>query len=194
MQTRCNWADAHPLLTVYHDQEWGVLTRDRSRLFEFLLLEGAQAGLAWLSILARREGYRQAFCEFIPERVAQLSASQEAEILNNPRIIRNRAKVSAAVNNARRFLEVEEAFGGFDRYLDEVTAGPARHHFLSTRDVPSATEESAVLSRDLMRRGFRFVGPTICYSYLEAVGWAMDHVVTCFRYRELEEAANPQPS
>lgn len=185
MTTRCSWAQGQPLLMAYHDNEWGQLTRDRHRLFEFLILEGAQAGLSWLSILQRRDGYREAFAEFDPERVGALSRDETEVLLGNPRIIRNRAKVVSAISNAQCFVAVEQEFGGFDHYLDAVTGGPVVNRYNSASDVPVNDQRSQALSADLRRRGFRFVGPTICYSYLEAVGWTMDHVTTCYRFAEL---------
>lgn len=185
--TRCDWADGHPLLEAYHDQEWGTLTRRRETLFEFMVLEGAQAGLSWLSVLKRRTGYREAFKDFRPEAVAEFGDAEATALLENPHIIRNRAKIRSAISNARLFLAVEEVFDGFDRYLDTMTGGPICHHYQDQSQVPVSDVISQRLSRDLVRRGFAFMGPTICYSYLEAVGWFMDHVTNCYRYAELTD-------
>lgn len=185
MLVRCHWAETHPLLTDYHDREWGVQNRDRSHLYEFLILEGAQAGLSWLSVLTRRTAYREAFLGFDPDRVARWGDVDVDRLIQHAGLIKNRSKLRSAINNARQFLEVEAAYGGFDRYLDTVTPGHTIHHFSADGALPSNDSASNALSRDLRLRGFSFVGPTICYSYLQAVGWVMDHVTSCFRYQEL---------
>lgn len=182
---RCHWAEAHSLLTAYHDLEWGVQNRDRSHLYEFLILEGAQAGLSWLSVLTRRAAYREAFLGFDPDRVARWDATDVERLIGSTGLIKNRVKLRSAINNARAFLEVEAAYGGFDQYLDSLTQGRVIHHFNVDEAVPDNDETSKALSVDLRLRGFSFVGPTICYSYLQAVGWVMDHVTSCFRYQEL---------
>ncbi len=185
---RCGWAESHPLLTAYHDDEWGVATRERERLFEFLILEGMQAGLSWLSVLKRRSAYRSAFKGFNPEVVAAWPANAIDGLLQDAGLIRNRAKLAAAMSNARAFLAVEAEFLGFDRYLQEMVGGRVIHHYGDLAEVPAHDALSQRLSRDLGRRGFKFVGPTICYSYLQAIGLVMDHVTTCFRYPILSES------
>lgn len=186
MNQKCGWAYGHPLLESYHDLEWGVFSPQRQHLFEFLVLEGAQAGLSWLSILKRRDAYREVFDGFDPDQLASWGTAREQELLDHPGIIRNRAKIASVSRNAQAFLRVEEAFGGFDRYLLEQVGGSAIvHQFASDREVPAEDVVSQRLSRDLRRRGFQFVGPVICYSYLQAVGLCMDHLTTCFRYPEL---------
>lgn len=185
MPTRCPWAESHPLLQAYHDQQWGVQVRDRHTLYEFLVLEGAQAGLSWLSVLHRRGAYSEAFAGFDPGRVAVWGVTDVERLLQNPALIRNRAKLNSALNNARAFLRVERAFNGFDQYLDALTGGRTIHHYSHPTEVRSSDALSERLSRDLVGRGFSFVGPTICYSYLQAVGWIMDHLTICFRYSVL---------
>lgn len=186
MCERCRWAVSHPLLLAYHDQEWGVPTHERTRLYEFLVLEGAQAGLSWLTVLKRRDAYREAFSGFDPDRVAEWTEADVVRLLQCPGLIRNRSKITSSVANARAFRMVEQEFGGFDAYLDRMVGGaPIIHHYREDDQVPPFDALSQALSHDLGRRGFRFVGPTICYSYLQAVGVVMDHVTSCFRYQEL---------
>lgn len=185
MPERCAWATTHPLLERYHDEEWGVPAHDRNRLFEFVILEGVQAGLSWLTVLKRRDAYREAMAGFDPEVVAGWSDADVADLLTYPGIIHNRAKIASHRLNARSFLGVEEEFGGFDRYLDRWIEGVVVHRFRTAAEVPAQDSLAASLSRDLHRRGFRFFGPTICYSYLQAVGRVMDHVTDCFRYADL---------
>ncbi len=178
---RCAWAK-NPLAIAYHDREWGVPVRDDRRLFEFLILEGAQAGLSWDTILAKRENYRHAFSGFDPRKVARFGARERRRLLADAGIVRNRAKVDAAVNNARRFLEVQEEHGSFARYVWAFVGGaplPAR----ARRAVPARTALSDALSQDLKRRGFKFVGSTIMYAFMQAVGMVNDHSPDCFRYR-----------
>jgi DNA-3-methyladenine glycosylase I len=184
--TRCAWPGKDPLYLDYHDREWGVPVHDDRKLFEFLILEGAQAGLSWITILRKREGYRAAFANFDPQAVARFDAAKEAELLNNPGIVRNRLKVAAAIGNARAFLAVQEEFGAFDAYMWRFVNGrPIRNAWKSLAEIPASTPVSDALSRDLKQRGFRFVGSTICYSHMQAVGMVNDHVVDCFRWREL---------
>jgi DNA-3-methyladenine glycosylase I len=182
---RCEWAQTE-LSVAYHNKEWGVPLHDDRALFEFLILEGAQAGLNWEMILKKRDNYRQAFDGFDVRTVAGYDERKVAELLANPGIIRNRLKIAAAIRNAQAFLAVQEEFGGFDAYIWRFVDGqPKRNAWRSIREIPAQTPESAALSKDLLRRGFRFVGPTICYALMQAVGMVNDHVVTCFRYEEI---------
>jgi len=186
MKQRCPWAGTDPLYVAYHDTEWGRPVHDDRKLFEFLILEGAQAGLSWLTILRKRENYREAFDHFDPRKVATYDARNVEELLRNPGIIRNRRKVEAAVGNARAFLAVQEEFGSFDRYIWRFVGGhPVRNAWRSVEEIPASTPESVAMSKDLKRRGFGFVGPTVCYAFMQAVGMVNDHTVECFRYREL---------
>jgi DNA-3-methyladenine glycosylase I len=170
----------HELMQAYHDNEWGVPLHDDQRLFEMLLLEGAQAGLNWLTILKKREGYRQAFDHFDPRKVAGYSADKIAALLQDPGIIRNRLKVNAAVINARAFLAVQAEFGSFDRYIWQFTGDqPIVNHWQTMQEIPARTAESDVLSKALIKRGFKFVGSTICYAFMQATGMVNDHVVEC---------------
>ena len=185
--TRCGWANAHdPLYLHYHDTEWGVPVRDDNALFERIVLEGAQAGLSWITILRKRDSYRAAFDGFDPVRVAQYDEAKVAELLQNPGIVRNRLKVNAAVNNARRFLEVQAELGSFSDYLWRFVGGQTRHNaWQSLAQIPASTPESVAMSKDLIRRGFKFVGPTICYAMMQATGMVNDHTLDCFRYPEI---------
>jgi DNA-3-methyladenine glycosylase I len=183
---RCPWAGSDPLYLDYHDRQWGVPVHDDRELFEMLLLEGAQAGLSWLTILRRREEYRRVFAGFDPHLLAHWGERQIARALADPGIVRNRLKVNAAVRNARAFVALAEERGSFDRYLWELAGGaPRRNRWRKLADLPAETAESRALSRDLRARGFTFVGPTICYAFMQAVGVVNDHLVTCFRYREV---------
>jgi DNA-3-methyladenine glycosylase I len=185
-RTRCPWAGSTPLMVAYHDDEWGVPLHDDRGLFEFLILEGAQAGLSWATILGRREGYRRALHGFDAERIARYGARDVERLLADPGIIRNRAKVAATIENARAFLRVKDEHGSFDAYLWSFVGGaPVRNRFRKTSDVPVSTAQSDALSRDLKRRGFKFVGTTICYAFMQAVGMVNDHLVTCFRHDEV---------
>jgi len=175
-----------PLRIAYHDREWGVPAHNDRMLFEFLLLEGAQAGLSWDTILRKRDGYRRAYDRFDPRKVARYDAQDRARLLANSGIVRNRSKVAASITNARRFLEVQQEFGSFDRYVWSFVGGrPNQQRRRSPREVPSRTAESDALSQDLKRRGFKFVGSTICYAFMQAVGLANDHTEDCFRAREV---------
>jgi len=182
--TRCGWARLeNPLYLAYHDSEWGVPSHDDRHLFEMLVLEGAQAGLSWETILNKRAAYRRAFDGFDPRRVARYDAKKMHALLGDPGIVRNRLKIAAAVTNARAFLAVQEEFGTFDRYLWAFVDGkPIRNRWRSLRQIPASTPVSDALSKDLRRRGFKFVGSTICYAMMQAVGLVNDHVVGCFRY------------
>jgi DNA-3-methyladenine glycosylase I len=170
----------------YHDEEWGVPLHEDRKLFEFLVLEGAQAGLSWRTVLRKRENYRRAFHGFDPERVARYDSKDVAGLLSDPGIIRNRAKVESAVSNARHVLDVRAEFGSFDAYLWRFPGGrPIVNRFRTLSELPSTSRESDAMSRDLVKRGFRFVGPTICYAFMQAVGMVNDHLVDCFRYGDL---------
>ena len=192
--TRCPWPGNDPLYLDYHDREWGVPVHDDRRLFEFLLLEGAQAGLSWITILRKREAYRAVFAGFDPEAVARFDEEKQAELLANPGIVRNRLKVAAAIGNARSFLEVQEEFGSFDSYMWRFVDGQQlQNTWKSLTDVPASTPVSDALSRDLKQRGFRFVGSTICYAHMQAVGMVNDHLVECFRWHELGGGPGKRP-
>lgn len=186
MTIRCPWAGSDPLYLRYHDEEWGVPVHDDRHFFEMLVLEGAQAGLAWITILRKREGYRDAFDGFDPAAVARYDDRRVEALLANPAIVRNRLKVESAVGNARAFLRVQDEHGGFDRYVWRFVDGrPRQNRWRTMADVPAETAESRSMSRDLKRRGFRFVGPTICYAFMQATGLVNDHLVDCFRRGEL---------
>ncbi len=179
-----------PLYSAYHDTEWGVPLHDDRGLFEFLVLEGAQAGLAWETILNKRARYREVFEGFDPARVARFRPATVARLLRDPGIVRNRLKIEGAVANARAFREVQDEFGSFDRYIWTFVGGrPKQNRWRDLKQVPARTPESDAMSRDLRRRGFTFVGPTICYAFMQAVGMVNDHLVRCFRHREVAELA-----
>ena len=179
---RCEWAKTE-LSIAYHDEEWGVPLHDDRALFEFLILEGAQAGLNWETILKKRENYRVAFDDFAPSAVAEYDQRKVDELLANPGIVRNRRKIAAAVRNAQAFLTVQEEFGSFDAYVWRFVGGrPRKNAWHTLQEIPAQTPESVALSKGLSRRGFSFVGPTICYAFMQAVGMVNDHVVYCFRY------------
>ena len=186
MTTRCPWAGPDPLYRGYHDTEWGAPVHDDRHFFEMLILEGAQAGLAWITILRKRQGYRDAFEGFDPAVVARYDDRRLAALLENPAIIRNRRKIESAVGNARAFLRVQHEHGSFDRYVWRFVDGrPRQNRWRSLEEVPADTSESRAMSRDLKRRGFRFVGPTICYAFMQATGLVNDHLVDCFRHAAL---------
>lgn len=186
---RCPWARS-PLAVEYHDHQWGMPVHDDCTLFEFLVLEGAQAGLSWETILKKRDTYRAAFAGFDPARVARFSARRIQRLLADPGIVRNRLKIESAVTNARAFLRVQDEFGSFDGYLWPFVGGrPIVHRYRKPADVPATTPESDALSKDLKRRGFRFVGSTICYAMMQAVGMVNDHLVDCFRYGQLSDVS-----
>ena len=183
MNTRCAWVGDDPLYIAYHDEEWGVPLHDDQRLFEMLILEGAQAGLSWITILRKRENYRLAFDHFDVETVARYDAAKIEELLANPGIVRNRRKIEATVQNAKAFLAIQEAFGSFDTYIWQFVGGqPIQNAWTSLSDIPAKTPESTAMSKDLRKRGFNFVGPTICYAFMQATGMVQDHTVDCFRY------------
>lgn len=184
---RCDWAaNASSLDIQYHDEQWGVPVHDDTLLFEMLVLEGAQAGLSWSTILKKRDGYREAFANFDAATVAQYSDAQIEALLQNPDIVRNRLKVTAAVTNARCFLDVQEEFGSFDAYIWSFVDGhPVNNAWKTMADIPAQTPASEAMSKALKKRGFRFVGPTICYAFMQATGMVNDHIVSCFRYPEI---------
>ena len=183
MPTRCGWANGGPLEIAYHDTEWGVPSRDDRHLFEMLVLEGAQAGLSWSTILKKRENYRKAFAGFDPAKVARFDGRRRAVLMRDAGIVRNRQKIEATVGNARQVLAVQEEFGSLAGYLWQFVDGkPIRNAWTAGGQVPAETAESRALSRALVKRGFRFVGPTICYAFMQATGMVNDHITTCFRY------------
>jgi DNA-3-methyladenine glycosylase I len=185
-KTRCPWPGQDPLYVAYHDLEWGVPVHDDVRHFEFLLLDGAQAGLSWITILRKRENYARAFAGFDPKKVARFDARKIEQLLTDPGIVRNRLKVESAVTSARAFLRIQEEFGGFDSYVWRFVHGRTRRNaWRSLSEIPAKTPESEAMSKDLVNRGFRFVGPTICYAYMQAAGLVNDHLVDCFRYRQV---------
>ena len=187
-KTRCPWCEFSELQIQYHDREWGVPVQEDSRWFEFLILEGAQAGLSWDTILKKRAHYRRAFAGFDARKVARFDRRRCAVLLKDPGIVRNRLKIASAVTNARAFLAVQREFGSFDRYIWRFVGGyPKRNRWRSMKQVPAATPESDAMSQDLRKRGFRFVGSTICYAFMQATGMVNDHLVTCFRYREIND-------
>jgi len=187
MFKRCGWAaGGSSLMQEYHDEEWGVPVHNDRKLFEFLILEGAQAGLSWKTILDRRQNYRRAFDNFNVVEIAKYKRKDIDRLLKDQGIIRNRLKIEATIENARRFLEVKKEFGSFDKYLWQFVGGrPVKNKFKRLADLPAQTRESQEMSRDLKKRGFRFVGPTICYAFMQAVGMVNDHTTDCFRYREI---------
>ncbi len=183
-RTRCAWGESHPLYIPYHDTEWGVPLHDDQRLFEMLILEGAQAGLSWLTVLKKRDAYRKAFSQFDPRKVARYDKRRVERLLANDGIIRNRLKIASAINNAKRFLDVQAEFGSFDRYVWQFVNGqPIQNSWKALSEIPARTAESDTMSKDLKQRGFNFVGSTICYAHMQATGMVNDHLVGCFRYR-----------
>jgi DNA-3-methyladenine glycosylase I len=184
MPERCEWAEgSSPLMLAYHDEEWGVPSRDDAHLFEMLTLEGAQAGLSWQTILNKREGYRRAFAAFDAVKVARFDARKVERLLQDPGVVRNRLKIESAVNNAGRILEVRKEFGSFADYVWSLVGGePKVNRRKHMSDIPTETAESRTMSNDLKKRGFRFVGPTVCYAFMQATGSVNDHLTKCFRY------------
>jgi len=184
MIKRCAWADSTPLMTRYHDTEWGVPVHDDGMLFELLTLEGAQAGLSWTTILNKRAGYRSAFANFDVRKVARFDRGKIAALMANPGIVRNRLKIESTISNAHAFIAVQQEFGSFDDYLWRFVGGsPLRNKWQMARDVPASTELSDIISKDLKKRGFHFVGTTICYAFMQATGLVNDHLRTCFRQK-----------
>jgi DNA-3-methyladenine glycosylase I len=189
-KNRCPWSTSDPLYIGYHDAEWGVPVHDDQRLFEMLVLDGAQAGLSWITILRKRENYRKAFHDFDPEEVARYGKKEIGRLLKNEGIVRNRLKIESAVKNANAFLEVQREFGTFDSYIWQFVGGSTKvNSWKSLKQIPASTKQSDAMSKDLKRRGFSFVGSTICYAFMQAAGLVNDHVTTCFRYRELQRNA-----
>ncbi len=187
MVQRCSWPGSDPLYIDYHDREWGVPVHDERKLFEFLILDGAQAGLSWLTILKKRDNYRKAFDDFDPVKVAAYETPKISGLLNDAGIVRNRKKIESAVTNARAFLNIQDACGSFDAYIWRFVDGePRQNAWKRDADIPAKTPESEAMSRDLVSRGFRFVGPTICYAFMQAAGLVNDHLVDCFRHAEVK--------
>lgn len=185
-KARCAWAGSDALYQRYHDTEWGVPVHDDQRLFEFLILEGAQAGLSWITILRKRENYRAAFDDFDATRIARYDANKIESLLQNTGIVRNRLKVQAAISNARKFLEIQESHGSFDAFVWQFVGGkPRQNHWRGLAEVPASTVESDAMGKMLKQRGFKFVGSTICYAFMQAIGMVNDHTVNCFRHAQL---------
>jgi DNA-3-methyladenine glycosylase I len=183
---RCPWPSDDPLMIAYHDREWGVPLHDDRKLFEFIVLDGAQAGLSWRTVLRKRENYRRAFHGFDPVVVARYAEKDVRRLLGDDRIIRNRSKIRAAITNAKMFREIQKEFGSFDAYIWQFVGGkPVQHRFRRLAQIPATSREADAMSRDLKNRGFKFVGSTICYAFMQAAGMVNDHLVDCFRYREV---------
>jgi DNA-3-methyladenine glycosylase I len=192
---RCEWANRSEMERSYHDNEWGEPIHDDGSLFEFLVLEGAQAGLSWSTVLGKREGYRKAFDNFDARKISRYSEDDVSRLLTDPGIVRNRLKINAAITNARAFLRVQEQFGSFDRYIWQFVDGaPVQNSWRKITEIPSSTPGSDAMSRDLKGRGFKFAGTTICYAFMQAVGMVNDHVVGCFRHRELKKKSGHKGS
>jgi len=188
LKTRCRWAANDELLKKYHDEEWGVPLHDDGKLFEFLILEGAQAGLSWLTVLKKRENYRRAFDVFDAEKIALYDEKRMGQLMRDEGIIRNRLKIEAAIQNARAFLKVRQECGSFDAYIWRFTEGKQKQNSRRTlEEIPGKTAESDAMSKDLAKRGFKFVGSTICYAFMQAVGMINDHTTDCFRYNEVSK-------
>ena len=186
MKKCCEWCGDDPLYVKYHDEEWGVPVHDDTKHFEMIVLDGAQAGLSWLTVLRKRENYRKAFDKFNPKKVAKYDEKKIEELLNNPGIIRNKLKVRSAVTNAQAFLQIQKEFGSFDKYIWQFVNGKTIvNKWKSLKELPATSKESDAMSKDLKKRGFKFVGSTICYAYMQAAGLVNDHVIGCFRYKEV---------
>lgn len=186
-KTRCDWGTTSPLYVDYHDNEWGVPVHDDRKLFEFLILEGAQAGLSWETVLKKRENYRKAFSNFDPEKISRYGDKKIEALLGDKGIIRNRLKITSAINNAKRFLEVRKEFETFDTYIWQFVDGRSiTNRYKSIRELPATTKISDAMSKDLKKRGFTFVGSTICYAHMQATGMVNDHIVDCYRYKEIK--------
>lgn len=185
--TRCTWPKDNQLMIEYHDKEWGVPVHNDQKLFEFLILEGAQAGLTWQTVLNKRENYSKVFSNFDPSKISKYDDKDVKNLLTDPGIIRNRLKIAATIQNAKMFLKIKEEFGSFDRYIWQfVNNKPIKNKFSLLKEIPASTKESAAMSKDLLKRGFKFVGPTICYAFMQAVGMVNDHQTNCFRYYEIK--------
>ena len=189
--TRCDWCGEDPIYIAYHDTEWGVPVHDDRLLFEFLILEGAQAGLSWLTILKKRDHYRQAYDNFDPVKVARYTASRKNRLLNNAGIVRNRLKIEASIQNARAFLDIQDEYGSFDAFIWQFTDGRSKQNrWRKLAEIPATTPESDAMSKELKRRGFKFVGSTICYAFMQATGMVNDHLVDCHRYSPVKQLAS----
>ena len=185
---RCAWVVSNPLMIKYHDVEWGTPVHDDRKLFEFLILEGAQAGLSWSIVLKKRKNYRKAFDNFDPKKIAKYTKKDIKRLLADSGIIRNRLKITATINNAKKFLDVQKEFGSFDKYIWQfVNYKMIRKAFKTLSELPARTKESDAMSKDLRKRGFKFIGPTICYAFMQAVGMVNDHTIDCFRYYEINK-------
>ncbi len=186
MKTRCPWSSTDPIYIAYHDEEWGVPLHDDRKWFEFIVLDGAQAGLSWLTVLRKRKRYQEVFDNFDPQKVAQYDDKKVQKLLQDPGIIRNRLKINSAIKNAKAFLKVQQEFGSFDKYIWQFVGGkPIVNHWKTMQEIPVKTKESDAMSKDLIKRGFNFVGSTICYAFMQAAGMVNDHSVDCFRYKEV---------
>ncbi len=189
LMKRCDWANSSILEQEYHDNEWGNPVYDDRLLFEFIILEGAQAGLSWVTILKKREGYREAFDNFDAKKIARYDERKIEELLANPGIVRNKLKVNAAVGNAKAFLNIQKEFGSFSKYIWDIVGGkPIQNSWKSLNEIPTSTPESDALSKDLKKQGFKFVGTTICYAFMQAVGMVNDHTIDCHRHNQLQSA------
>lgn len=187
MKTRCPWVNQDQLMIEYHDKEWGVPVHDENKLFEFLILEGAQAGLTWITILKKRENYRKAFDDFDPEKIAKYGNKKIDELLQNSGIVRNKLKIRSAITNANAFLDIQREFGSFDSYIWGFVGGKqVNNKWKKIDEIPAYSDEAVKMSVDLKKRGFKFVGPTICYAFMQAVGMVNDHIIGCYRHSELE--------
>jgi len=187
-KTRCGWAEGSALMREYHDKEWGLPVHDDRTLFEFLILEGAQAGLSWETVLKKRENYRKAFDNFDPVKMSRYTQKKLDRLIKDPGIIRNRLKIESAKRNAKAFLKVQKEFESFDKYIWQFVGGkPIRNKFKSWKDIPAITPEAEAMSKDLKKRGCNFVGPTICYAFMQAIGMVNDHTTDCFRYTKLKD-------
>ncbi|MHA2226727.1 MAG: DNA-3-methyladenine glycosylase I [Candidatus Hodarchaeales archaeon] len=185
-KNRCEWAGSNLLMISYHDEEWGIPVHDDDELYEFLILEGAQAGLSWTTILNRREGYRKAFADYNPHRVAEFTEDDFERLLEDKSIIRNKLKIKSAINNAQRFVAVQNEYGSFDKYIWQfIDNKPIHNKFKKLSEIPASTELSKTISKALKKDGFNFVGPTICYAFMQAIGMVNDHLIDCFRYKEI---------
>lgn len=187
-KSRCSWCKSEEIYVDYHDNEWGVPVHDDQKLFEMIMLEGAQAGLSWITVLKKREGYRKAFNNFDVKKVARYTDKKLEKLRENPEIIRNRLKINSARSNAKAFLEVQKEFGNFDKYIWQFVGGrPIKNKFKEMKDVPATTPESDAMSKDLKKRGFKFVGSTICYAFMQACGMVNDHVTDCYKWKEVNK-------